>query len=322
MISPSTLREVRQNPTLAPYYQDTRQFLGYLHSTAKSKFKIHGTKYYPDMPPDDINRTVEYIHRWTLTYRRGVIKKFYQLEEWHEQNPVPITMLTLTTYQDGQYSATITGKKLTIPESFHKLKNSWDSLRDAIKRRLPNVPFVWIMEPHQSGYPHLHIILFADVDRGTQESIKTLWSKKYQAGSYDHGADFAVSKPEESIKSIRNYLVKYIAKGFTSTGSKYEDGDIWTAGQTVFYALVRKYRWRLFGASRDICKVMAYNKMADESISWYATELLNANEDYHLTWARDTVTLDEVAKIRTLLQVQREFEAAQMAEFLANEKSF
>lgn len=285
------LHQVALDKTLAHYYQDTRQFIDYLRTTSRCEFRIHGERRDLDGSPWDEEKSLEYVHRWTITYRRSVLAKFYQLEDWHEANPAPITMLTLTTYhgtdKNGQEARYEAARGMTIEDSFNLLKSSWLALRKSLGYYLPGVPWVWIMEPHQSGYPHLHVVLFADIDRGTQEAIKRLWSEKYQAGSFEHGADFAVSKPEQSIQSIRNYLVKYVAKGFTSTGSRFGEGDAWTPGQIVFYALVKKHSWRLFGASHDLCKVMAYNKKTDKKTAWYATELLDSNGESHTTWLKE-----------------------------------
>lgn len=81
--------------------------------------------------------------------------------------------------------------------------------------------------------------------------------------------------------------MKYLHKGFTSIGSKFGEGDDWSAGELVFYSLVKKYCWRLFGASRDLCKVMAHNKKVDDDIEWYATELHDNNGVCHQTWLKD-----------------------------------
>lgn len=266
-------------------------FLAYLQNTGKLKFRVHG-EFQPDDSPflEDATLLIPYIHRWTVSYRKGVLAKFYQLEEWFNKNPCSVTMLSLTTYQDGRYSRSVKGKALTITESFCLLKNSFDCLRDAFRYYLPKVPYVWVMEPHKSGYPHLHVIIFADVDERTQEAIKKLWAKKYKAGSLENGANFTVSKPEHGIKSIRNYLMKYIVKGFLSTGSKFGEGDSWSAGELVFNALVWKHQWRLFGASRDLTKIMAYQKKTDDNVKWYATEILNASGEDHLVWQLQELT--------------------------------
>ncbi|MFA4848907.1 MAG: hypothetical protein WC626_04195, partial [Methanoregula sp.] len=79
---PSVMNEIRNNPSLAPYRRDVHLFLEYLHTTAKISFVIHGEQYCDDAPPDIISKKVEYIHRWTSIYRKSILKKFYQLENW------------------------------------------------------------------------------------------------------------------------------------------------------------------------------------------------------------------------------------------------
>jgi hypothetical protein len=285
MTSPSVLREIRNTPSLRPYWKDVLSFLTYLRTTANISLVAHG-EYRPTeaSDPQDVDVAFPYIHRWTTPYRRGILAKFYQLEEWHNINPTPITMLTLTTYQEGAYSRSVTGKDLSIPESFGLLKNSWVNLRHAIKYYLPETPWCWIMEPHKSGYPHLHTILFSDINEAIQTSIKDLWAKKYKAGSYEHGIDFEASQPGQTIQSIRNYLMKYVAKGFTTTGSKFNNTESWSAGELVFNALVRKFNWRLFGSTRDLCKVMAYAQEPNDKVKWYATEILNDEGEKNLVW--------------------------------------
>lgn len=279
------LREIRSDSSLNPYWQDVWQFIEYLRTTERSSFQTYGVVNDGETW-NPIQKEIEYVHRFTPTYRKSIVKKFYQLEDWHNENPTPITLLSLTTYQEGSYSRSVKEKDVTIPESFELLKTSWYYLSKAIRYYLPNVPWVWIMEPHKTGYPHYHVVLFSDVDRGTQAALKHLWSTKYQAGSYQYGADFAVSKPEQSIKSIRNYLMKYVAKSFVSTGSKFGEEDTWTAGQLVFYALVRKNKWRLFDASRDLRNVMACKDVPDERIVWYATQLLLPETEPYTVWCR------------------------------------
>ncbi|MFA4850559.1 MAG: hypothetical protein WC626_12600, partial [Methanoregula sp.] len=213
---------------------------------------------------------------------------------------------TLTTYQDGKYSTLTKGHKITIPKAFDLLKYSWKHLRRALQYYLPGIEFVWIMEPHKTGYPHLHVVILTDISKSTQEAIRLLWSKCYVAGSAEHGVDFSVKKSSESINSIRNYLMKYMAKGFVSTGSKFGEDDSWGAGELVFNALVRKNKWRFFGASRKLCKVMAYSKKNDERICWKATEMFDSNEEYNLTWAKDCDTLDKVVEMEKRLLLDRE----------------
>lgn len=290
------LHDVAKDKNLVWYLPQVREFLVYLRTTSQCQMVYQGARFDGDSWIDH-EQTTEYLHRFTTTYRRAVISKFYQLENWYQENPTELTMLTLTTYQEGQYSRSRTGKGYTIPKSFEVLKTSWNHLRMALRTYIPGKEWTWIMEPHLSGYPHLHVVIFDDLDRGTQAAIRHLWTNRYQAGSWHHGADFSIKKPSVDnslegvlgMRSLRNYLLKYVAKGFTSTGSKFGEGDDWTAGQMVFYALTWKNSWRLFGASRNLCKVMAYNKATDERTEWYRTAFLDTDGEEHEIWKAQEV---------------------------------
>jgi hypothetical protein len=285
MTSLSLVGRVRENPALSRYFKVAFAFVSYLRATAECSFKLHGERYCDEDGETYVfEREMEWIHRWTETYRKAVQAKFYQLESWLKSNPCPVTMLSLTTYQDGLYSTKITGDIVSIPASFDLLKSSWKRLRMALRQYLPNCNYVWIMEPHKTGYPHLHVIIFGEVSEKAQQAIRRLWSKNYKAGSANHGVDFSVKSPEESIRSIKNYLLKYLGKTFTSTGSKFGTIDTWGPGELVFNALVWKNKWRLFGASRDLCKIMAHQKEKDENRKWFATEFVNADGQKNIVW--------------------------------------
>jgi len=235
---------------------------------------------------ENCDKYIEYIHRWTPAYRKAIISKFYQLQEWWEQNPTPITLLTLTTYQDGDYSVSVKGGVTTIEEGFDILKKGWRWLSMWLRKWYPDIEYVQIMEPHKSGYPHLHVVLFGELPDSAQETIRKLWSEKYKAGSADHGVDFSIRSPDTGIKSIKNYLVKYIAKTLVNgkTGSKFEDEvNAWTPGELLFNATIKAHKWRLWGASLALSKVMAYKGSDLHDYEWVYTELIDENGDSHLT---------------------------------------
>ena len=273
-------------------------FKRYLASTAACHFNVHTTKWNEEQQfPDENEREIEYIHRWTNTYRKSIIAKFYQLEEYFkERGCPPLTLLTLTTYQDGDYSVSMTGGITTIEEGFNILKKGWKWLSMWIRKHHPELEYITIMEPHKTGYPHLHVILFGTLPETSQKTIKSLWSEKYKAGSYDNGADFTISDPKEGIKSIRNYLIKYIAKTLKDgkTGSKYNITEGWTKGELLFNAVMWKNKYRLWGASATLSKVMAQKPAVGRSsqICDY-TELIDENGESHVTYKREGYEIKE-----------------------------
>jgi len=119
--------------------------------------------------------------------------------------------------------------------------------------------YIWVIEPHKSGYPHLHILVFTEISQLLQDKIKQLWSEKYKAGSKEHGVDFTTRISEEDINSLRNYLMKYIAKGFVITNTKFSE-TFWIKEQLIFNALIWKNGYRIFQPSRTLQKIMHYNR--------------------------------------------------------------
>lgn len=261
---------------LREYSDLAREFADYLVATSQVKMHLTGLEV---AKMTKIEHDMDYVHRWTVIYRKSVLSKFYQLEAWLKEHPHPVTMMTLTGYQAGAYSRSVKGRDLTVEETFQMLNECWDRLSKILRKEIPDLTYVWIIEPHESGYPHYHVLLFHELTDDQQARIKTLWSERYQAGSMEHGVDFVIKKPGESIKSLRNYLMKYIAKGFVSVGSRYEPEKEWTPAQLVFNAVVWKNHYRLFGCSRNLSAVMAYQGESKTGVIWYRMELADDFED-------------------------------------------
>lgn len=277
----STLAVIESDPKLSPYYEDVRDFLTYLNRTEGTRFRLRGLS--PDV--SEVETEIEYVHRWTATYRRGWIAKLYQLDEWYKREQPPVTMLTLTTYQDGDYSRW-KGRYLTIPESFETLKGGWKNLSMVLRKpdSLGKFDYLSIMEPHKTGYPHLHVPIFAEVSDPLQEKIGNLW-EGYGAGSAEHGVNFSFRESRTDISSIRNYLLKYLSKGLTGTGSRFGDESL-TPGQWVFQALVWRHHWRIFGSSRNLSQVMTWDRTS-EPVQWLSTDLIDQNGDVHPLWRQE-----------------------------------
>ena len=67
------------------------------------------------------------------------------------------------------------------------------------------------------------------------------------------------------INSLRNYLMKYIAKGFVITDTKKFE-TFWTKEIFVFNELLWKNGYRTFQLSRRLQQGMSYNRIHDSSV--------------------------------------------------------
>ena len=263
-----TLTGVRWDKNLRQFYHKSRHFVDYLRWMDAAGMSISG---FNNRTNKSESKYQGMSHRWTTAYRKKLLAKLYLLDEYIKDNPSPVTLMTLTTYHDLKYRQTDDSPRLSIPAAFEVLKTSWKKLSMIIRKKMPNTEYIWIVEPQKSGYPHLHVVLFADVSIGMQDGIKKQWAK-YGAGDYEHGADFEIRQPEDTIKSLRNYLMKYIAKGFVSTDSRFGDHK-WTPAELVFNALVWDGNYRTFQPSRGLQKYLGWTPGHDDAIYWHTNRL-------------------------------------------------
>lgn len=268
------------------------------------KFIAHGERVDKDGYSETF-RTLEYSHRFTPTYQKGMIASFYQLERWMKDNPRNVALLTLTTYQGGQHSIEKKGHAVSIIESFDILKSGWDNLRKVLRWNIPNLDYILAMEAHKSGYPHLHVFLLTPepIPQALQQKCAALWEQKYKAGSAENGVNFTFSTSKKPIGSIRNYLMKYVCKSFYAHTSKFPDNDPrnqMTAGRYVFNALAWKYGWRLIQKSNHLSEVMKYKK-PEGVVKYYAVELSrpvagahknSELRDYQTMWVKPGTTFE------------------------------
>jgi hypothetical protein len=254
--------------------QRIRAFRDYLSETKGRKINLIGLT--SSMEPVTIQ--IPYIHRWTEEYTNRQMSKLYQLEKWHNCHKLPVEMLTLTTYQDGPHSVKIKGHEVTIEESFEILKNSWGNLLMVLRRKLGKFYYLAIMEPHKSGYPHLHVLIFRVLDEDTRAHTRILWSEKYGAGSKEHGVDFSIRKVDD-IKSLRNYLMKYLSKTFANTGDP---------GIERYNTVLWEKGYRVLTSDQALSKIMKRQPGEEEdTITWLATQLENPYGDKRTIWTNE-----------------------------------
>ena len=166
------------------------RFQRYLEEKRHYSFRLIGK----DKNGTNVILNKPYIHRWTKNYQNSILAKFYLLDKWMLNNPSVVTHFTLTVYQstiskfnDGSYSRKVKGHDLTYEESLDLLLVSRTKILDVFRHRYPGVNYVWVMEAHETGLPHCHLLVFHEFSESEQNTIKDLWSSKYQAGSRDRG---------------------------------------------------------------------------------------------------------------------------------------
>lgn len=179
------------------------RFCKYLDSTAEKSFTLRGID---TVRCREVVTEIPYVHRFSDVYLKSIYAKFSLLQDWYRENPVPVYLLSLTTSSRGK----------TIQEAFKDLRFGWrglsNCLRDLRKKYCRSFEYIYVYEPHKSGYPHMHVVLFGVLDSNDIKRLKKLWSDKYGIGSYEHGLDISSPSYHQEISYVRAYVLKYIQK--------------------------------------------------------------------------------------------------------------
>ena len=262
-----------------------KDFVDYLDKCEQKGFWIKGF----DTKKGKVVRVpLSYENRWLPGRRRELKEKLERLEYWFElQQDRPVTMITLTSYHEG----------ISIPAAWHELNKSRDKLLKLIRKYFGNVDYFWVPEPHKSGYVHYHMAVFADVSnnvkdnkgRGIEDKFRDLWSQKYKTGNHTYGLDFSQKKGDGKIQHLKNYLSKYLEKGFLL--------GKWTPGILLFNSYLHQTGFRLYGASKNIRAIMNIKDDESSQTVWLETRIEQTVEDSegnevyddHVIWYRQYI---------------------------------
>jgi len=268
MIRVSSLRRLKTHKRLSRYHNLCWKFLTYLRDKENIQIMIEG---YDNRKEDLVSCVKPYMHRWKPEYMKARIAKFYLLDEWAKNNPLPLSLLTFTTYHDSAYARRKRGKGYTIEESWDNLKTGFRKASLLIRNKIrTGVPYYWIAEPQpESGYPHIHAGYFTVFTDAEKDRLKNHWSRVVEAGNYKHGLDFSFEQMHKSgeVKSLRNYLLKYLAKTFIETIPD------WSPEELVFNAIAWKEGYRFFGCSRDLSHIMKRPAKNHKGYTWLSTTM-------------------------------------------------
>ncbi len=242
-------------------------FVEYLERCEMKGFWLKG---YDTKRQKIVTFPLSYENRWGVVRRRELSEKLERLEYWFElQQDRPVTMITLTSYHAG----------LGIEPAWFELSRGRDKLLKLIRKYFGDVDYIWVVEPHASGYVHYHLAVFDDVSnarkdsrgKGIEDKFRDLWSRKYRVGSHTYGLDFSQKNGEDKIKSLKRYLSKYLEKGFLL-------GE-WTPGVLLFNAYLHETGFRLYGASRRIREVMKIEDEKPSQVVWLETKIDDVQKD-------------------------------------------
>jgi hypothetical protein len=187
-------------------------------------------------------------------------------------------MITLTVYQRGMSPFTC----------LSNLKQAYRCLMDVMRHTYGTVDYFWILEPHKTGYAHMHLIYWRILSEAEQQHIRNLWELKYQAGKEGVGVAFTLPGASEdgtyqggSIAKVRSYLIKYLSKGLHKK---------WEPAELLFNTILWNTKTRMWGCSRNFSKIMKL-EIKDKYEHWQCDEVYKLDstnpENRVLIWSRE-----------------------------------
>lgn len=209
-------------------------------------------------------------HRWTVDYRRRTYARLKAVERrvrdvWGER--VPTTMLTLTApHKDGG------GEYRPFVSVLEDLKDGWDKARRVIRRETEGVKteFLAVYEPHDSGYPHLHVIIFGVARESLGEKVKEYWVDRYVDGASLDAQDVTVRRGRSlDLEHPAAYIMKYLAKTLIREG----EGEATAIeslpsvrGYMEFSALLWATGSRMYSMSEGLSKAVKESAPESETV--------------------------------------------------------
>lgn len=274
-----------------------KQYEAYLNETAGYSFLVHGIH---NATGEHTWKQIPYIHRWSYVYRQSILAKLMQLQEAIGEEIKECTMITLTAFQKG----------LTYEQSLKKLMYSYTCLRKVLTKHYGALDYFLILEPHKTGYAHIHFLYCKILNWKQKTHIRTLWAEKYHAGDKQYGIHFSEARRSingefsaGSIKKIKSYLMKYLVKGLYQLEM--------SPAELVFNATLKKTKTRLWNSSRNFSKIMArkieprpddweclevfmqdVKKQGDETVLWSKSNGFD-HSDYIKEWEHYITTSSE-----------------------------
>lgn len=199
---------------------------------------------------------IPHEHRFKPGYRKKYYAKLKSAEEWLQSEfgggPIPATMLTLTAHQRDD-----SGNLRSLEAVLDDLKEGWEDFRKVVRRKTEGfkTEIVAVFEPHESGYPHLHVLIFGKADPTLQEKVTELWVEKYGVGgaAAHESAVEVVQGRSAQIESPAAYLMKYLGKTMLrETGERQQ-----VTGYDAFSALLWVTERRQFSCTAGISSAMS-----------------------------------------------------------------
>jgi hypothetical protein len=206
-----------------------------------------------------------------------------QLQEVIGEEIEECTMITLTVFQ----------RQITFESAMRKLIKSYTLLRKVLTKHYGAIDFFYVLEPHKTGYPHMHLLYCKILTAKEKLHIRRLWCELYHAADKQYGIHFSEARRSVNgdfeagtIKKVKSYLMKYLVKGL------YQESM--SPAELVFNATLKKTKTRLWNCSRHFSKIMSRKNSPSyvpPNPDWECLEVFKQDskkpDENELIWSKD-----------------------------------
>jgi len=212
-------------------------------------------------------QTIRYNKEWYL--RQSYIYNTIKIDELNEQSIendlVPI-FITLTCPAEHHPSSNEYNPFISVKDSYEFLLDIFRNVYNNFKvnqKRIENMKFIRVIEPHKSFVPHLHAIIY--VPASSVDNFKNHFNnqvKRYSLKQVDY-------KVLDTARYAVTYLLKYVQKTL--------EGDDVVRGWAIHHGLTRLFTMSnlSIGINREIFrKITKYVQFDEESDLNYFRQIL------------------------------------------------
>lgn len=222
--------------------------------------------------------------RGTSRYSAELIERKENLLNWIEEGYKKENIIFA--------SFTLSSKRVKdIKESFDVYKDAVNNIMSKIqqKQHLGERPtYLWAIEPHENGYPHLHIIFFENYISNFDD-VARWWSEQFTDGRADRqGVDYQLISKTRGRKRVAQDIAKYVVKNLAYNDFDEDEKQISKNKRLLWLGLLWLSGRRSWSYSRKLGKIMRFGLVKsrtnsiDERVNRIAGFVLNEREFVYL----------------------------------------
>ena len=222
--------------------------------------------------------------RGTSRYSAELIERKENLLNWIEEGYKKENIIFA--------SFTLSSKRVKdIKESFDVYKDAVNNIMSKIqqKQHLGERPtYLWAIEPHENGYPHLHIIFFENYIPNFDD-VARWWSEQFTDGRADRqGVDYQLISKTRGRKRVAQDIAKYVVKNLAYNDFDEDEKQISKNKRLLWLGLLWLSGRRSWSYSRKLGKIMRFGLVKsrtnsiDERVNRIAGFVLNEREFVYL----------------------------------------